>query len=136
MNEQAIVDVVLRFYPTTEAIYLFGSYGTEYARPDSDVDLALLLPPLRARAEGSLALTDCWSALVGLLDRPVDLINVRQVNTVFRLQVVETGRLVYVADRCVVDEFEMLTLSYYQKLQEERADIVADIVFSKRVLDV
>ncbi len=40
-----IVRTVLDHYPDTQAIYLFGSYGTENEWPDSDVDIALLLPP-------------------------------------------------------------------------------------------
>ena len=38
------VDVVLDNYPTVQAIYLFGSWGTVYQRLDSDMDVALLLP--------------------------------------------------------------------------------------------
>lgn len=136
MTTQPIVDTVLRFYPDVQAIYLFGSSGTEYARPDSDIDLALLLPPLLAKSEKTLTLNACWSALVNILDRSVDLVNLRQVNTVFQMQIVETGRVIFEADRNAIGEFEMLTLSYYQKLQEERADIIADIAQSKRILNV
>jgi predicted nucleotidyltransferase len=49
MSSDAIVKAVLTFYPDVEAIYLFGSYGTEDERPDSDVDIALLLPYDRAK---------------------------------------------------------------------------------------
>lgn len=131
-----IVDTVLRFYPDVQAIYLFGSYGTEYERPDSDVDLALLLPPSQAKAVGTIAMTDCWSALLDLTGRPVDLINLRQVNTVFQFRVVQTGQLIDAADRKALAEFEMMTMTFYQKLQEERAAIVADIVSTKRILQV
>ena len=44
-----IVDAVLAVYPDTQAIYLFGSYGTAVEWPDSDVDIALLLPPAAAK---------------------------------------------------------------------------------------
>ncbi len=55
-----IVQTVLRQYPDTQAIYLFGSYGTEDEWPDSDVDIALLLPPLGVRQHrlGGLGLND------------------------------------------------------------------------------
>jgi len=53
--------------------FLFGSYGTEYERPDSDI--ALLLPHASAQVAGNLAHKECWSALSDLLNRPVDLIN-------------------------------------------------------------
>ena len=41
----AIVRLVLAHYPAAQGVYLFGSYGTADERPDSDVDVALLLPP-------------------------------------------------------------------------------------------
>ena len=40
-----ILKTIVRHYPDTQAIYLFGTYGTGNAWPDSDVDIALLLPP-------------------------------------------------------------------------------------------
>ena len=39
--------VVLEHYPLAQAIYLFGTYGTVDEWPDSDVDIAVLLPPKR-----------------------------------------------------------------------------------------
>lgn len=50
----AIKDTVLRYYPNTQAIYLFGSYQTEKEWPDSDVDVAVLLSPEESRKTGSL----------------------------------------------------------------------------------
>lgn len=38
-----IVETVLAVYPNTQAICLFGSYGTAVEWSDSDVDIALLL---------------------------------------------------------------------------------------------
>jgi hypothetical protein len=58
-----IVEAVLRVYPHTQAIYLFGSYGTETEWPDSDVDMALLLPPVAAKEAGSLLLSELHLAL-------------------------------------------------------------------------
>lgn len=132
MREQKIVKVVTHHYPDVQAIYLFGSSGTEYERADSDVDIALLLPHASAKAAGNLALSECRSALVAVLNRPVDLINLRLVNTVFQQQVVQGRRIFNVQP--TAETFEMLTLSFYQKLEEERASIVADIVASKRIL--
>jgi predicted nucleotidyltransferase len=136
MNEAKITEVIVLHCPDVQAVYLFGSSGTEYERPESDIDLALLLPHTTAKAAGNLALKECRSALADLLGRSVDLINLRAVNTVFQHQVVQTGRLIFNADSAATDWFEMMTLSLYQKLQEERASIVAEIVESKRILDV
>ena len=40
-----IVRTILGYYPSTQAIYLFGTYGMADEWPESDVDIAVLLPP-------------------------------------------------------------------------------------------
>ena len=66
----------------------------------------------------------CRASLVKLLRRDVDLVNARQVSTVFQKEIVAHGRLIYCADQFAVDEFEMLVLSLYQALNEERSGIL------------
>jgi predicted nucleotidyltransferase len=97
---------------------------TENEWPESDVDLAVLLPPLEAKQERHIAGSDCALDLACALGKEVDLLNARKVSTVFQKEIVTKGRLLYCADRYAVDEFEMLTLSHYQKLNEERAGII------------
>ena len=46
------------------------------------------------------------------------------------------GRLIYSPDHLAVDEFEMLVLSYYQKLNEERKDILESFRKTKRAYAV
>lgn len=120
-----IIRTTLAYYPTAQGIYLFGSYGTTDERHDSDIDIALLLPPDEAEQIGSLVMSDLHLQLEMTLDRHVDLLNARLVSTVFQKAII-FGELVYCADRYAVDEFEMLTLSYYQKLNDERAEILAE----------
>jgi uncharacterized protein len=125
VNEtDVIVRIVREHYPTTQAIYLFGTYGTTDEWPDSDVDIAVLLPPEEARRQPQLMLTPCHYALADALGRPVDLLNAREVSTVFRKEIVKSGRRLYCTDEDAVAEFEMLTLSYYQQLNEERRAIL------------
>ena len=38
-NLSGIFCPVLATHPDTQAIYLYGTWGTEYQRPDSDVDI-------------------------------------------------------------------------------------------------
>jgi predicted nucleotidyltransferase len=121
---QEIVRIVLGHYPSAQAIYLFGTYGTEDEWPDSDVDIAILLPPEESHRQPQLMLTPCHHALVDLLEKEVDLLNAREVSTVFRKEIVAFGRLLYRADEVAVFEFEALTLSFYQKLNEERREII------------
>jgi uncharacterized protein len=122
-----IVRTVLGRYPDTQAIYLFGSYGTENEWPDSDVDIALLLPPDQAKVGRMLAMSPLCSDPGSLLEKPVDLINLREVSTVFQKEIIITAdRCIYTGDAYGADEFEMLVLSFYQKLGEEWADILEE----------
>lgn len=119
-----IVRIILEHYPTAQAIYLFGTYGTPDEWPDSDVDIAVLLPHEQARRQPRLMLTPCHYALADALERSVDLLNAREVSTVFQKEIIESGRPLYCADDEALAAFEMLTLSHYQKLNEERKEII------------
>ncbi len=132
MKENEIVEIVLKHYPEVQAVYLFGTSGTEDEWPDSDVDVALLFSPAEAVKTGSLLMSDLWLELEKLLKKNVDLINLRLVNTVFQKEIISADRRIYCADEYAVDEFEMLVLSYYQKLNEERADILKEALKSGR----
>jgi predicted nucleotidyltransferase len=131
-----ITRIILAHYPDVQGIYLFGSFHTDDEWPDSDVDLALLLPPLAAKLERNLALSGCAAELADLLGKDVDLLNVRTVSTVFKKEIVAKGRLLYCGDRYAVDEFEMLTLSSYQKLNEERGGIIEAALADGRFYDL
>lgn len=125
MNEyDAIIRIVLEHFPNVQGIYLFGSCMTQDEWPDSDVDIALLLPPDEAKLESRLGMSRCWSDLAHLLRKEVDLVNARQVSTVFQKEIIAKGRLLLCVDQYAVNEFEMLVLSYYQKLNEERREIL------------
>jgi uncharacterized protein len=119
-----IADIALAHYPAIQAIYLFGSYGTDNEWPTSDVDIALLLPHALSRRERQLDLSPCRAELESALRREVDLVNLRQVNTVFQKEVIAEGRLIFCADTRAQNEFEMLVISFYQKLNEERREIL------------
>jgi uncharacterized protein len=88
------------------------------------VDIAILLPPQQAKNEHQIAMSRCSVALADCLARSVDLLNLRQVSTVFQKEIIADGRIIYCADQYAVDEFEMLVLSYYQKLNEERSELL------------
>ncbi len=128
--EERIVGTLLEFFPSVQAIYLFGSFGTEFERPGSDADIALLLPAGGEAPE----MEDCREALERMLRRPVDLVDLRRSSTVFQFEVVRTGRRIFAGDGSAVDLFEMLAISFYQKLNEERAGILASVLERGRVL--
>ncbi|CAN2041325.1 Nucleotidyltransferase domain-containing protein [Candidatus Magnetomoraceae bacterium gMMP-15] len=130
-----IIQIVLKHYPDVQAIYLFGTYGTEDEWPSSDVDIALLLECKEAKKTGQLIMSNLRFELEALLNKDVDLINLRQVPTVLQKEIIAANRRVYQADEYAADEFDMLTISYYQKLNEERSEILEEILASGRILN-
>ena len=130
----AIVKTVLRFYPDVEAVYLFGSHGTEDERRDSDADVALLFPPPVAKTITNLAMSQCSHALIDILKKSVDLINLRAMNVVFQHEIIQGGRIIYQRSEYAVDEYEMTVMSLYQKLNSERAGILQDIFQTGRIV--
>ena len=135
-HHSEIASTILAVYPQTQAVYLFGSFDTEEESPVSDVDIAILLPHAEARQVGSLTMSDLRFHLEQLLRRDVDLINLRQVSTVLQKEVVAAERRIYSGDPSATDTFEMLTLSFYQKLNEERRDILEQFYQTGRAYDV
>lgn len=113
MNEhKKITRTILKHYPAAQAIYLFGSHGTLYERENSDVDIAILLPPQEAKEVGSLVLSDLLFELEKSLKRNIDLTNLRQAPTVLQKEIITADRRIYCADQYAADEFEMLIISY------------------------
>ena len=136
VNKTDMIRIIKDFYPSLQGIYLFGSYQTEREWPDSDVDIAILFPHDIAAMEKSLVFSACKTKLEEFLGKEVDLINIRLVSTVFQFQIVTTGRLIFGSDQRAVAEFEMLTLSYYQKLNEERSGILQEFYKTGKAYNV
>jgi hypothetical protein len=70
------------------------------------------------------------------LRRTVDLVNIRLVSTVFQKEIIANGNRLYCADEDEADLFEMLVLSLYGKLNEERSEILADFARTERAYAV
>jgi len=134
--EDQLTKTVLADYPDTQALYLFGSWGTEDEWPSSDLDMAVLLPPEQAKAVDFWAWIDLTMRLGEIVHKKVDLLNVRQMSTVFQKEVVMADRRIFTSNEFAADEFEMLTLSFYQKLNEERAEVLAEGLRSGRFYNV
>ncbi|MDZ7852765.1 MAG: nucleotidyltransferase domain-containing protein [Halomonas sp.] len=108
--------------PGLQAVYLFGSQVTGDASPQSDVDLAVLLPsPLSAEQRWDLMAT-----LANRLDRDVDLVDLRRATTVMQYQVISEGLRLW-SQGSGADEFELAVLSEYWDLQIQRRGLIDDI---------
>jgi predicted nucleotidyltransferase len=101
---------------TVQAVYLFGSAAVAALRPESDLDIALLLElPIDDRMAHELA-----QDLACALGREVDLIDLRRASTVLATQVVGSGRRIETGDAGAAARFEYQTLAEYASLNERR----------------
>lgn len=118
-----VIAPVLKLDPV--AVYHFGSSATDPARlrSDSDIDLAFLAT--RPCDPYQVFLTA--QEIARIAGREVDLIDLRQVGSVIAAQVIGHGRRVFTAPGCgqAADEFELLTLAGYARLNEERGEVLA-----------
>lgn len=136
VKTEDIVQTCLACLPEIQAVYLFGSWGTAEETEHSDLDLALLLPHKQAKELNNLYTAPLHKQLELLLKKDVDLINLHQVNTVLQKEIIAEDRRIYCADTYAADEFEMLTISYYQKLNDERAEVLQSFFESKRAYHI
>jgi predicted nucleotidyltransferase len=123
MQLDAVVDTVRQRIPGCVAIYLFGSHATGTSSRESDVDLAVLAPaPLADEERWHRAQT-----LAVALGRDVDLVDLRLASAVMRVQVIDSGKLLFESDASQRQQFEAIALSDYARLNEERKGILEDI---------
>lgn len=123
MEKVSITQFLTEHIPDLIAIYQFGSQAQGTARPDSDIDLAVLaltrIPP-----EQLFSLAQELAIRVG---RNVDLLDLRSTTTVMRAQIISTGRCLDSRDEQARAEFEMYAYSDYARLNEERRELLKDI---------
>ena len=121
---KALVEGVRRCVPDIDGIYLFGSVARGGTRPDSDVDIALLLPRGRTLAGDELLTT--MAELESLTRRTVD-VSVLDTHTqlVHAKEVVTTGACLFARSQERIRAFEMYVLSQYARFLEDSAPVEA-----------
>ena len=111
-------------FPGLISVYRFGSSGTEYERPESDLDLAVY-------AGSPLPVASLWHVaqeLAADVGRDVDVVDLASSSAVMRAQVIHGGERVYCADEVACETFEDYVYSSYARLNEERREILQDIL--------
>ncbi len=113
---------VLTELPNCQAIYVFGSRAANQARPDSDLDIAVLLPPM-TRIDDKLSIL---SRLAVELKLEVDLVDLRAASDVLRREVLANGVCVHNAAPGEVLAWEAEAMTRYGHYRREVAGLLAD----------
>lgn len=95
------------------AAYLFGSAAESVARPDSDVDIAMLLPRGVSAQERLARRFDLMQDLGSMLRRDVGVVVLNDAPLRLIGQVLRHGRVVYCADAGARVDFEVRALRLY-----------------------
>lgn len=115
------------------SVYFFGSGITEDFTDTSDVDIAIL-----AKYESPIDAIHLWEVrhlLADILNREVDLVDLRKANTVFQAEIISTGLRVYCSEEYTVEFFETMVYSMYGELNKNRREILETIQKDKRVYE-
>ena len=115
-------DTLLAALPDVWAIYVYGSFARGDEWPNSDVDLAVLLPADK-QIEDLLGL---MSEVSLRTQRDVDLVDLRKVGDVLRGEVFEDGRTLFISQPDAVLAWEASAMSRYARHREETRDILED----------
>lgn len=100
-----------------DAAYIFGSEAAGRTRPESDVDVAVLVRRLPAAMERLQLRQD----LEDRLRRPVDLIFLEDASPILARQVLRHGRLVFDGEPHRRAEFIVRSMTEYADLKRARA---------------
>ena len=117
-----IVSTLRAVWPEALAIYAFGSRIQGTARPDSDLDLAILVPTYT----DTLQRWDVAQQLAMVLGCEVDLLDMRAASTVMQYQVLITGQCLW-AQQPAAALFECFVLNEKLDFDAARAGLLADI---------
>jgi uncharacterized protein len=105
-------------------IIVFGSYAKGLTHANSDIDIAFYSEDLRHTSYDLFLMAQ---ELADLLKMEVDLVNLKTASTVFKSQIFTTGHVIYSKDDTLLQKQQMIALSMYAKLNEERAEILKNI---------
>lgn len=98
-------------FPQVQTVFLFGSYGTEYQTPLSDIDFAVFFSENISLSEEA----DLLNKLSITLDTDlVDLVNLNKAPLVIQFNVITEGKIIYERDYIATCDFIGHVIKYYQ----------------------
>lgn len=96
-----------------DCVYLFGSSAAGHARPDSDVDLGVLLDTSVAEERYLDRRLEVMAALEPLLNRRVDVVILNRADPLLSHRIIARGKLVYCRDPVRRVRFETSRITEY-----------------------
>lgn len=121
-QETRIVQKIRQVIDEVQVIYLFGSTVSKDVHSKSDIDLAVVA----ARPIDPVKLWYLAQDLALIVGKDVDLVDLRRASTVFRYQVINSGKRIFCMDPMNCDQLENTWDSMYLRLNEERNQILRD----------
>ena len=107
--------------PDAVAAWLYGSAASGSMNAESDIDIAVLLPPHDAR-KTTWSLREKAQALATRWDREVDLVSFSAVSCVLQKEILTAGQPLFSKDDLVVGNAELWALSQYREFNERNAE--------------
>lgn len=117
-----IAAALRRACPDIMAAYLYGSSARGDDRPDSDIDIGVLLPPGQNLPD-KLAL---GAKLHDITGRQIDLVDLRKVGNFLRMEVLREGQQLCNADPTQVLAWEARAMSEYAQHRTDIQGIMQD----------
>jgi len=120
---ETAINILSKAIPTLQGIYLFGSTDTEFETATSDLDIAILnTAPLESVQRWKVS-----EEIARKINRDVDLVDLLQASTVFKFQIITTGKRIFCQDEKTCAWFETMAISKYIRFNEARQGILLDI---------
>ena len=129
LKDQLIQEIIKELQPAF--IILFGSFAKGVVREDSDIDLAYFSDRALTNYERFI-LANKLAQLVG---REVDLADIKQIDTVFNVQIFHKGTPIYITDENVFITQRIRAYRMYADLNERRAPVLDAVKKSGRVFN-
>ena len=118
--------------PDAAAAWLYGSAASGSMNAESDIDIAVLLPPKDPR-QTSWALGQEAQNLGERLHRKVDLVNFLAVSCVLQKEILNAGKPLFSKDEFVVANAALQALGQYRDFNERNAQEFARIARTGKV---
>ena len=102
LNINLITEEIRKNISDIQGIYLFGSFASGAENEESDLDIAIL-----AQTKISFEIRSRLSFVVGnALNREIDLVELRYVNTIFQEEILKTAQRIATYDRLACETYE------------------------------